>query len=179
MPDEASIQRGQRLKRVAKAAGYTSDQIGEQIGKEGGTVRGYWRGYSDPDVDTLVRYARACHVSVEYLATGEEKPMGPSGTMMEWLLRVRALTEKGLSPAEAIDQITGPRPTDVIAGWDLTPEERELLEGSPDEVNATLDPRSRDLPLLLEQLTPEDEQMVRQLIARLTAKARAAGEERG
>lgn len=86
MPSQQQMEMGTRLKRVAKAAGFTSAAIGDRVGVEGGTVRGWWRGYSEPDAEKLRRYATACRVSVDYLV-GNDEPLPPAGTLQEWRLR--------------------------------------------------------------------------------------------
>jgi transcriptional regulator with XRE-family HTH domain len=174
---EFKRQLGDRMRSAARTGGWTSDRLAEAMDVEGGTVRGWWVGRTEPSVGKLTRYAELVKVSVEWLLHGDERPMGASGLFIEWFLRVRALTDRGLTPAEAIEEVTGPAPTGV-EGWELTPEERELLGGPPGEVNALLHPRSPDLLPLLLQLSAEDQQMVRQLIARLASRDAAGDEER-
>lgn len=99
---------GQRLKASAKARGLKSDAVGEALQVEGGTVRGWWRGYSEPDTDRLRLYARLVGVSVDYLVSGADQPMGPIGSLQEWRLRYADLIRAGVSPLDAIEKITGP-----------------------------------------------------------------------
>lgn len=132
---------GQRLKRVAQAAGYTSETLAELLGLTAGAVRTWWVGRNEPSRDMLTEYARVCGVSVAYLLTGGEEAMGPSGTLQEWRLRFAELIRQGAEPLEAIDRITGPQTTRV-EGWDLTPEEREVLESSGPEMRARLEEAS-------------------------------------
>jgi transcriptional regulator with XRE-family HTH domain len=136
-------ERGERLKKAAKKAGFTSDQIGELLGVEGGTVRGWWRGASEPSIDMLTHYARLTLVSVSYLIEGD-RPMGPSGTLQEWLLRYAELIRQGVPPLEAINQITGVSSVGDpgIPEDRLTPEEREILAGEATAMQAVLEEAS-------------------------------------
>ena len=163
MPSKDRLERGQRLKKAAKAVGFTSDTIGERVGKEGGTVRGWWRGYSEPDADTLALYAAACRVSIDYLVAGSERAMGPSGSLAEWRLRFAELIRQGMDPIAAIDKITGP-PRTGVEGWALTPEEKELLAGSGPQMREAQEEQSRGQ---WEQLSDEDRELVLRVMERL------------
>ena len=94
--------------------------------------------------------------------------MGPSGTLQEWRLRFAELIQQGVDPLEAIDRITGEMPTGV-EGWDLTPEEREVLEGSGPEMRQALDEASGGS---WEDLSDEDRDMVLRLVERLAKASR-------
>jgi transcriptional regulator with XRE-family HTH domain len=167
-------ERGDRLKKAAKKAGFTSDQIGELLGVEGGTVRGWWRGASEPSIDMLTHYARLTLVSVSYLIEGD-RPMGPSGTLQEWLLRYAELIRQGVSPLEAINRITGVNSVSDpgIPGDRLTPEERALLAGDADAMQATLEDASGGQ---WDRLTDAQKLAVLQLIETMTP-GDTAGEE--
>ncbi|HEY9015478.1 MAG TPA: helix-turn-helix transcriptional regulator, partial [Gemmatimonadales bacterium] len=78
---------GERLRQTAQAAGFTSDSIAERLGIQGGSVRGWWVGRNAPSFARLRQYADLVKVSVSYLLTGSQSPMGSHGTLQEWRLR--------------------------------------------------------------------------------------------
>ena len=168
---------GRRLKRLAKAAGYTAETLAEQLGCSPSAVWAWWAGRNEPSVDSLRAYARAVSVSVDYLVSGEDLPMGPVGTLREWRLRYAHLVAQGVDPAEAIDRISGPSfvDTPMLADSDLTAEERAILTGSADamrevleEIAATLDALGPHLPDYWETLTDRERRtLTRSLLRRV------------
>lgn len=124
---------GARLRDTARAANLTSDQIAEALGVQGGSVRGWWVGRNEPSLGRLQQYAELVKVSPSYLLFGVEREMGASGTVQEVRLRLADLVNRGMDPAEAIDQILAEMnhvpASPGIPEKGLTPQERGLLSG--------------------------------------------------
>lgn len=132
---------GQRLKRAAQAAGFTSETIAETLGVSPGAVRNWWAGKNEPSRDALSHYARITRLQIGYLLRGSDEPMGPTGTLQEWRLRFAELIRQGVEPRAAINQITGGNHVGEpgIAPDRLTEEEKQLLEGAGPRMRQVLE----------------------------------------
>lgn len=88
-----------QIKEAREAAGYSQKELAKIIGVAPNTFHGYESGKHDPKSDHLIKIAKACHVSVDYLMgfsdephqTGETKK-GPTSQMADEA-RERVITQ--------------------------------------------------------------------------------------
>jgi len=72
---------GQRIAAARRAAGLTQSALARRAHADVGTISRYERGALKPSVDVLIKIAKACSVSLEWLATGAgSAPVQATGT---------------------------------------------------------------------------------------------------
>jgi transcriptional regulator with XRE-family HTH domain len=73
--------RGRRIAQARAAAGKTQRELALEIDCDVGTLSRYERDALTPGVDVLVKIAKACSTSLEWLATGAgSAPVQATGT---------------------------------------------------------------------------------------------------
>ena len=66
---------GVRLQNRAHDLGMKQNEIAKALGIPPTTLSGYFKDYREPDVDTLIRLAKALDTTVEYLIGERSTPM--------------------------------------------------------------------------------------------------------
>jgi transcriptional regulator with XRE-family HTH domain len=109
MADDQRKALGQRLKQTAKAAGFTSEQIGERLGYTGGGVRGWWMGKAEPPMDVLRRYSELVGRSVDYLVRGVGSDHDFDNVVCDAIAHWADLVASKVSGTEAMAVVLGDR----------------------------------------------------------------------
>ena len=64
---------GERIRTLRKELNVTQNQFGKKLGIHGRQLARYEEGINIPSVDTLIKIANFCEVSLDYLAYGHDK----------------------------------------------------------------------------------------------------------
>ena len=110
----------ERLKKTAKARRMTAERVAEELGVSPAAVWAWWAGRNEPDLSTLVAYARLVGRSLEYLAVGHDRVAGEPGSFADWVMEWVDRIAMGGDPSEAYDRVTG-------APEELSQRERQSL----------------------------------------------------
>jgi transcriptional regulator with XRE-family HTH domain len=98
---------GERLKRAAHGAGFTSETLSERLGGvTAGAVRRWWNGSNEPSVETLKSYAALTGVSLSDLIP-DNVPIKDPTSLEEMLFRWARLAEDRSGGAEAMRSVRG------------------------------------------------------------------------
>lgn len=66
-----------KIREARESCGLTQAKLAEQLGINDVTLSGYELGKHDPKSDTLVKIARICHVTVDFLLGREDEAEAP------------------------------------------------------------------------------------------------------
>lgn len=97
-----------RIKYIRKKNKISQEELAPKLDTTRATISHYETGRNEPDITTLVKYARFFNVSVDYLLgiSDIEKPLSSSDVrLLHWGRRINKLPEKDKRIIDAILRI--------------------------------------------------------------------------